>query len=171
MRPEFCKVPGEAPFHDPVDGHDYVCNGREQALATSDDVNLFNESSHFTLPVPWNPKTLTVVRQLVGTVAGTITSQPPRVGINCGSDCSEKYRSGEAVQLKLTAGGGVDVQWTGCQQAIGRTCSVTMSANRTVTARLTCDTSCYPECLVSCLDDGGLHSRCVPACRSACRCN
>ena len=75
--------------------------------------------------------TLSVVRAGVGT--GSVSSSPP--GISCGTDCSETYDSGTSVTLTATAAGGSTFfGWIGCDTVSGATCTVTMSAARTVTA-------------------------------------
>jgi alpha-tubulin suppressor-like RCC1 family protein len=76
--------------------------------------------------------TLTVQKSgLIG--GGTVTSSP--AGINCGSACSASYVSGTIVTLTATPGPlSVFTGWSGCDTASGRTCTVTMSAARSVTA-------------------------------------
>ena len=62
-----------------------------------------------------------------------MSSSPP--GISCGTDCSESYNSGTNVTLTATAAGGATFAgWSGCNTVSGATCTVTMSAARTVTA-------------------------------------
>src|SRR5207245_2297156 len=77
---------------------------------------------------------LAVIRE--GTGNGTVTSNPP--GINCGNTCSASYNSGTQVTLTATP----DFLWAfagwsggGCS-GTGR-CTVTITANTTVTARFT----------------------------------
>ena len=71
-----------------------------------------------------------------GNGQGTVTSSP--AGINCGGDCNEPYAQGTSVTLTAdpapdsTFGG-----WTGACGGSGLTCSVTMDANRSVTATFT----------------------------------
>ena len=56
-------------------------------------------------------------------------------GISCGTDCSETYDSGTSVTLTATAASGSTFfGWIGCDTVSGATCTVTMSAARTVTA-------------------------------------
>ncbi|TMK74425.1 MAG: hypothetical protein E6G48_03490 [Actinobacteria bacterium] len=67
---------------------------------------------------------------LVGSQA-SVTSSPP--GIDCGADCAETYTSGTVVTL--TAGPGLLFgSWSGCDSVSGTTCTVTMSATKSVTA-------------------------------------
>jgi len=74
---------------------------------------------------------LTVTRSGLGT--GTVTSAP--AGINCGATCSATYLDGTAVTLTATPGTlSVLVGWTGCDSVSGNSCTVTMSAGRSVNA-------------------------------------
>ena len=77
------------------------------------------------------PNTLTVNR--AGTGSGTVTSSPP--GIDCGATCSASYVIGTVVTLTARP----DIisifnGWSGCDAVSGTTCTVTMSAARSVTA-------------------------------------
>ena len=75
--------------------------------------------------------TLTVNK--TGIIGGTVTSSPP--GINCGPTCSASYNSGTMVTLTATPGlFSMFTGWNGCDTASGRTCTVSMTASRTVTA-------------------------------------
>ena len=75
--------------------------------------------------------TLSVVRAGAGT--GSVISSP--AGISCGTDCSETYDGGTNVTLTATpASGSTFFGWIGCDSVSGATCTVTMSAARTVTA-------------------------------------
>jgi alpha-tubulin suppressor-like RCC1 family protein len=75
--------------------------------------------------------TLTVSKSGMG--GGTVTSSPS--GINCGSSCSAAYDSGTVVTLTATpATGSVFNGWSGCDTASGATCTVTMSAAKSVAA-------------------------------------
>jgi phospholipase C len=67
-----------------------------------------------------------------GTGTGTITSSP--AGINCGSTCSASFASGTAVTLSAApATGSTFTGWSGACSGTGA-CSVTLSANASVTA-------------------------------------
>ena len=71
------------------------------------------------------------VAVVVGT--GSVSSSP--TGIACGADCSEPYLDGTSVTLTAVAApGSVHTGWFGCDTASGPTCTVTMSAARSVTA-------------------------------------
>jgi Fe-S cluster biogenesis protein NfuA len=73
---------------------------------------------------------LTVTRN--GTATGTVTSVP--AGVTCGTDCTERYVSGTVVALTPTAAAGaVFAGWSGACSGAGA-CSVTMTADRSVTA-------------------------------------
>ena len=75
--------------------------------------------------------TLTINKSGMG--RGTVTSSP--AGINCGSTCSAPYDSGTVVTLTATpAMGSVLLEWTGCDTVSGASCSVSMSAAKSVTA-------------------------------------
>jgi len=68
-----------------------------------------------------------------GTGSGAVTSAP--AGISCGSDCSEAYPVGFSVTLTATASAGsVFAGWSGACSGTASTCTVAMSAARTVTA-------------------------------------
>jgi alpha-tubulin suppressor-like RCC1 family protein len=75
--------------------------------------------------------TLTVNKTGLVSGQGSVTSNPP--GIYCGSDCADPYTSGTVVTLTASPGmlfGG----WSGCDSVSGTTCTVTVSAARSVTA-------------------------------------
>jgi hypothetical protein len=75
--------------------------------------------------------TLTVNKAGMG--SGTVTSSPS--GIDCGTTCSAAYDSGTVVTLTATpAFGSIFTGWSGCDAGSGTTCTVTMSAARSVTA-------------------------------------
>ena len=66
--------------------------------------------------------------------SGTVTSVSPPGGISCGADCSEPYPAGTVVALSAAPGSGYIFQnWSGACSGAG-TCTVTMNANKTVTA-------------------------------------
>jgi uncharacterized repeat protein (TIGR02543 family) len=75
--------------------------------------------------------TFTAVKS--GTGAWNITA----TGINCGTDCSEKYTLGSTTVLTAVAlPGSTFTGWTGTCTGTG-TCTVTMSSDKTVTATFT----------------------------------
>jgi hypothetical protein len=84
--------------------------------------------------------TTITVRQLfslttssLGDGGGTVTSNP--AGINCGTACTASFLSDSQVALSAAPRADSDFTgWTGCDSVSGTTCTVTMSAGRTVTA-------------------------------------
>jgi hypothetical protein len=78
--------------------------------------------------------TLTVTKSGIGN--GTVTSSP--AGINCsgsGSGCASDYVINTTVQLTASpALGSVFTAWTGCDTPNGASCTMVMSANKSVTA-------------------------------------
>ena len=88
-------------------------------------INSLRGTTNFSLNVSPN-----------GTGTGTVTSSP--AGINCGAQCSASYASGTSVTLTATAAGGSTfTSWSGCDSTSGNTCTVSMTANRSVTATFT----------------------------------
>lgn len=75
--------------------------------------------------------TLSVSR--AGTGSGTVTSSPS--GISCGSTCSASYASGATVTLSAVASAGSSFAgWGGSCAGSASTCSVSMTAARSVSA-------------------------------------
>ena len=71
-----------------------------------------------------------------GTGSGTVTSSPS--GINCGSTCSASFSSGTSVTLTAApVSGSTFTGWSGEGCSGTGTCSVSMTANRSVTAEFT----------------------------------
>ncbi len=66
------------------------------------------------------------------TGTGTVTSSP--AGINCGTDCGENYQQGSMVTLSGTPGAGFSFQGWGGACSGTAPCTVTMDADKTVTA-------------------------------------
>jgi len=86
-----------------------------------------------TVSASFNVQSFTLSVNKAGAGAGSVTSSP--AGISCGADCSEPYTSGTTVTLTATANAGsLFAGWSGCNAVSGATCSVTMSAARSVTA-------------------------------------
>lgn len=75
---------------------------------------------------------LTVTKSGYG--VGQVTSNLP--GINCGADCVEEYSSGTTVMLTAVANyGSVFAGWSGSGCSSTGSCTVTMDAAKTVTAK------------------------------------
>ncbi len=75
--------------------------------------------------------TLTVAKSGIG--SGTVTSSPG--GIDCGADCSEPFVIGTTATLTaMPAFGSIFMGWDGCDSTSGSTCTLTVSAARSVTA-------------------------------------
>jgi hypothetical protein len=71
--------------------------------------------------------------QKSGTGSGTVTSTP--AGVNCGTACAPSFDSGTSVTLTATAAAGsAFAGWSGDCSGTSLTCSLTMTAARTVTA-------------------------------------
>ena len=69
----------------------------------------------------------------IGTGLGTVASNP--AGINCGTGCVANFTSGRLVTLTATpTTGSTFTGWGGACAGTARTCTVTMSAARVVTA-------------------------------------
>ena len=92
---------------------------------------LDSRSGSTTLTVAAPQFVLTVNKAGIG--SGTVTSSPQ--GINCGSACSSPYDSGSVVTLTATpAMLSVFNGWSGCDTVSGASCTVSMSAAKSVTA-------------------------------------
>jgi aryl-phospho-beta-D-glucosidase BglC (GH1 family) len=79
-----------------------------------------------------NPNLFTLTVTKAGTGSGTVTSSPS--GINCGSTCSGNYSSGTSVTLTATAASGSTFAGWGGACTGTATCTVSMTAVRSVTA-------------------------------------
>ena len=89
---------------------------------------LINNTAHA-------PNTFTLTVNKTGTGSGTVTSSESPPKINCGTTCSASYNSGTVATLTATpANGSTFTGWSGCDTVSGTTCTVTMSAARSVTA-------------------------------------
>jgi len=65
--------------------------------------------------------------------SGTVASSP--AGIDCGPDCSQLYLESTSVTLTATPAHGSNFHhWDGCDSTDGATCTVTLTANRIVSA-------------------------------------
>ncbi len=83
----------------------------------------FNAIANYTLTVS-------------STGSGTVTSAP--AGISCGTDCTQNYASGTSVTLTATAASSyMFAGWGGACAGTSSTCTVSMSAARSVSASFT----------------------------------
>jgi alpha-tubulin suppressor-like RCC1 family protein len=81
-------------------------------------------------------KRFTLTAATTGIGKGTITSSP--AGINCGTACTSDYVVGTTVTLTATPGTlSLFSGWTGCDTTNGNSCTVTMRANKSVSAQFT----------------------------------
>lgn len=118
-----------------------------------------------TFDVPFTvvaPLTLNVVK--TGTGTGTITSNP--AGIDCGITCDYNFVEDSGVTLAATpASGSTFSGWSGTDISCPGTgdCSVTMDANKTVTAKF--DT-CVPDC--TCAANVCTGGQCLDGCGGYC---
>ncbi|HMD33900.1 MAG TPA: Ig-like domain-containing protein [Vicinamibacterales bacterium] len=81
-------------------------------------------------------KRFTLTVSTTGVGKGTVTSSP--AGINCGSACRSDFVIGTTVTLTATPGTlSVLTGWTGCDTSNGNSCTVTMAANKSVSAEFT----------------------------------
>ena len=80
---------------------------------------------------PEETHALTVNKAGIGN--GTVTSSPS--GVDCGADCDQPYVTGTTVRLRARAAfGSIFIGWNGCDSVAGSSCTVTMNAERSVTA-------------------------------------
>ncbi|PYN23297.1 MAG: hypothetical protein DMD99_14300, partial [Candidatus Rokuibacteriota bacterium] len=107
-----------------------LATGRSAGTATITATGGSGASASTTLTVT-DRVTLSVV--LAGTGTGSASSSPP--GITCGTDCSEPYDRGTVVTLTASPGSGSTFNgWSGCDTVSGATCTVTLSAAKSVSA-------------------------------------
>jgi hypothetical protein len=105
-------------------------NGCDSVSGPSCTVTM---SAAKTAIASFNVQTFTLTVGKAGAGGGTVTSSP--AGIACGADCSQSYTSGTTVTLTAAAAGGsIFGSWSGCNSVSGTTCTVTMSAAKSVTA-------------------------------------
>jgi alpha-tubulin suppressor-like RCC1 family protein len=101
---------------------------------TASDSSGGTASTVLTVTPNQSSWTLSVLRQGDGT--GTVTSNPG--GVDCGTTCSALYVNGTDVTLTAAAASGsVFTGWVGCDAVFGTTCSVNMTAARSVKATFT----------------------------------
>jgi hypothetical protein len=99
----------------------FACNGAGAAITNGLRVDYVPQQAH----------ALHVLK--AGTGAGTVTSADP--GINCGATCNATFTDGTNEVLTATpATGSRFAAWTGCDNPSGATCTMSMTADKTVTA-------------------------------------
>jgi len=139
-----------------TDVYGYVKNGAEATLAANDDgagwPNFLMELPYLPAGTyyvqvrywsgggtgPYNLATqcTPIARNLLSvtpTTGGTVTSSP--AGISCGSQCTAAYPATQTVTLTaIPTSGSVFTGWSGSCGGTSPTCSLPMSAGRSVTA-------------------------------------
>ena len=79
------------------------------------------------------PHTLAVSIVGTGSTGGTVVSEP--AGIDCGATCARTYADDSMVTLRANpATGSKLLGWGGCDSSSGATCTVALSADKTVVA-------------------------------------
>lgn len=108
----------------------YIFSGWSDACSGTDPVCTLNmDGSKKAVAKFIAAYTLTVTKS----DNGTITSTP--VGISCGSDCAEDYKTGTSVTLTATADAGNKFTgWSGGCKGTTTICTLNMKAAKTVTA-------------------------------------
>jgi hypothetical protein len=110
---------------------------------------------------PLTPALVGTLTVSVSSSKGSVTSTP--AGISCRPTCQASFPLFSTVGLQANIfSGGSFVGWEGCDSTLGTTCSVNMTAARTVTA-IICDTICYSNCFAE------LHN--AKECRAECGCS
>ncbi len=108
----------------PGDGCDQTTNELAGALS-----EYFSSIKQFL-----DPKKFTLTVNKFGTGSGTVTSDP--AGINCGNSCSDPFTDGTVVKLTASPiAPSTFVVWGGDCSGSGTQTTVTMSVNKTCTAR------------------------------------
>jgi hypothetical protein len=114
-----------------VGGGGTGCGGSSVVPNNNFGSGLVDALAAYDASGPSLPRTLTVTKAGKGT--GTVTSSP--AGISCGATCSAGFANGSSVTLTASATTGSTFSgWSGSGCSGKRTCTVTMSANRSVKA-------------------------------------
>ena len=105
-----------------------ACSGTQTTCTVSMTASRSVTASFNPTPVPY---TLSVTKS--GTGSGSVTSSP--AGISCGNTCSASFNSGTSVKLTAKAStASVFAGWSGACAGTSSSCTVTMSAARSVGA-------------------------------------
>ena len=112
-------------------GSGYQFTGWSGACTNSSGTCTVSMTAAKSVAASFTPSTYALTVTKSGT--GTVSSSPS--GINCGSSCNYSFNSGASVTLTATAGTGYQFSgWTGaCTNSTG-TCTVSMTAAKSVTA-------------------------------------
>jgi hypothetical protein len=117
--------PYTGPFYVYVPGYHYLYAQAENGAGT-----YSNQFSSFTIE---QNQQFAVTVSKTGTGSGTVTSTDG--GINCGSTCSANYYDEQPVTLTASpAQGSIFTGWQNCDLSFGLTCTLTVTAARSVTA-------------------------------------
>jgi Divergent InlB B-repeat domain/Domain of unknown function DUF11 len=128
--------PGGAPIGGTLDVQAIAAAGRAVIWNRTNVYALLNISIPVVVEIlrPGGPsETFTLTVNPQGNGNGTVASTP--AGVNCPPACSVNVAGGTAIDLlPSAAAGSVFVGWSGCDSLTDSTCTVTMNADRTVTA-------------------------------------
>ena len=127
----------------PCAGSGYYCTITRNSAGTETTTVTFSDSSGNvdarTMSLCFSStacSTFTLTANKNIAAGGTVTSNP--AGINCGATCSYSYNSGTSVTLTAAANTGYTFSgWSGGGCSGTGTCTVTMSADRAITANFT----------------------------------
>jgi alpha-tubulin suppressor-like RCC1 family protein len=106
--------------------------GLKPGVVTVTARDIGGASASTTLAVQPARHTLTVTKTGSAQGFASVTSTP--AGISCDSTCAAEFDAGTVVTL-VASPGPLLMSWAGCDSASGNSCTVTMSAARSVTAR------------------------------------
>ncbi|MFZ4790720.1 MAG: S8 family serine peptidase [Candidatus Competibacteraceae bacterium] len=104
---------------------------KKGVVTESDEINNGRAAANAIVVTSSQPATYALTVAKAGTGTGMVTSSP--AGINCGTACSSSF-SGNVILTAVPAAGSAFASWGGCGSVSGTTCTVTMSAAKTVTA-------------------------------------
>ena len=112
-------------------------DGVDAPLSDCLDGSAYSASFQFTSNRVIDVLTVTTPRQLTVTTAGSGSGSVASIGtgIDCGTDCTERFADGTPVTLAAVPSPGSRFDgWTGCDNPAGATCEVTMDADKVVSA-------------------------------------